>query len=691
MNGLSRRERIVVPLLQFGGTVLAYSILNRFSAAFQVEPGISILFPGSAVAVVSCILFGFRGALGVFVGTLLTPWEGATMFHLFLSGAVNAVEGLIPWLVFRLNPRLSKDLSDGKSLIMFLLFGTILNTGVSAILGSLFVTGRSLWSLNSFAVWWVADFTAALMIATPFLAFGTALMDGARRGTTPRRPRTILSALQLTFVTILLGWAASAGIRHSLSADVERQWLRQEEESHQSDRVLNQLQRNLTYASGLALRADRTTGAAKREFELARRQNEMLMNRLAPLARHASADVAAAHSTLLRRSRRWFADPGSEPIVTDPVLGSRLLEQPLLQLRNALEHYDEMSWTAFSRRRDRIATISIATDVMVLMILVLALSYLIRRLSTPLRNLEKSVVSMTEGAFFDTSEIGTDFKELQTLTERLGRMSAVLAERERELIHQTRRAMDASSHKNEFLAKMSHELRTPLNSIVGFTELMIEQEGELDSSRRIHFLENVSRSAKHLLHLINDLLDIARIESGRISLEYEMIDIGNVARNAVASTMPLFRERGQNVELLLPDQPVITWADARRLEQVLLNLLSNANKFSIDGDVIKVRVTQEGNDCVIEVEDRGIGIAAEDHQRIFEDFEQIHTRGSYSAGTGLGLAVAKRFVEAQGGSISVRSTPGAGATFQVRLPMPGETPPADPFEKTARLPAPPRR
>jgi signal transduction histidine kinase len=215
---------------------------------------------------------------------------------------------------------------------------------------------------------------------------------------------------------------------------------------------------------------------------------------------------------------------------------------------------------------------------------------------------------------------------------------------------------------------MSHELRTPLNSIIGFSDLLIEQEETIETPKRLNFLDNVAGSAKHLLKLINDLLDIAKVESGKMKMELVEVDLRMAVANTVASTQSLFVKKRQHVDVALPEQPMMVRADVARMEQVLLNLLSNANKFSPEGDRISIRGEATDRMWQIEVTDHGIGIAPEDHARIFDEFEQVEIHGIHATGTGLGLALARRFVEAHGGDIGVESALGAGAMFRVRLP-----------------------
>jgi signal transduction histidine kinase len=183
----------------------------------------------------------------------------------------------------------------------------------------------------------------------------------------------------------------------------------------------------------------------------------------------------------------------------------------------------------------------------------------------------------------------------------------------------------------------------------------------------------VTTSARHLLHLINDLLDIAKVESGKMKLELENVDLRLAIRHTVASTTPLFERKKQELEVAMPDEPMIVHADLARVEQVLLNLLSNANKFSPVGQKITIRSGGDDATWRIDVIDRGIGVTAADQRRIFDEFEQVYTRGPNSTGTGLGLALARRFVEMHGGEIEVDSTPGMGAIFTVKLPKPRQS------------------
>jgi signal transduction histidine kinase len=228
----------------------------------------------------------------------------------------------------------------------------------------------------------------------------------------------------------------------------------------------------------------------------------------------------------------------------------------------------------------------------------------------------------------------------------------------------------ANQAKSQFLASMSHELRTPLGSIIGFAELMqSERHGSLSDQHR-EFLTDVTGSAHHLLDLINEVLDLARIESGRITLTPQPIDPAIVAADCVDGMRSVASER--DIELTLAAEPIgIVELDPARLRQVLLNYVSNAIKFTPEGGSVVVTVRSEGGNLLIEVSDTGAGIAPRDQQRVFGEFEQVRRSGGghHPGGTGLGLAVTKRIVEAQEGVVGVRSTQGLGSTFYARIPI----------------------
>jgi signal transduction histidine kinase len=307
-------------------------------------------------------------------------------------------------------------------------------------------------------------------------------------------------------------------------------------------------------------------------------------------------------------------------------------------------------------------------DSFVFLILALASATLVLNISRPFAQVHDAIEAMRDGKAIDPASIESGYLEFRALANALAETQEELRRRESELRLQTERAIAASKHKSDFLAKMSHELRTPLNSIIGFSDLLAEQEETIESEKRVAFLENVSTSARHLLGLINDLLDVSKIESGKMKMHFENVDLRLAIANSVRSTSPLFVRKRQQVIVSVPDEPMMAHADPSRVEQVLLNLLSNANKYSPEGKKISILSAMNAGTWRISVRDNGIGISSEDQHRIFDDFEQVYTRGPNSSGTGLGLALVKRFVEMHGGQVEVESTPGEGSTFSVTFP-----------------------
>jgi signal transduction histidine kinase/HAMP domain-containing protein len=239
----------------------------------------------------------------------------------------------------------------------------------------------------------------------------------------------------------------------------------------------------------------------------------------------------------------------------------------------------------------------------------------------------------------------------------------------REIADKSEQLAQASEHKSQFLANMSHELRTPLNAILGYTELMVDGiYGELPP-RAAGVLERVQNNGKHLLALINDVLDLAKIEAGQLTLTLEDYAMPDVVQSVVSATEGLASTKGIKLSAeIMPGLPPGR-GDARRLSQVLLNLVGNAVKFTDTGEVA-IGATAENGNFVLTVRDTGPGVAPEDQDKIFGEFQQVDNSNTRKkGGTGLGLAISKRMVEMQGGTISVDSVLGQGATFRVTLPI----------------------
>jgi signal transduction histidine kinase len=228
----------------------------------------------------------------------------------------------------------------------------------------------------------------------------------------------------------------------------------------------------------------------------------------------------------------------------------------------------------------------------------------------------------------------------------------------------------ANHHKSEFLANMSHELRTPLNAIIGFSEVLLERMfGEMNEKQE-DYLKDIHSSGQHLLSLINDILDLAKVEAGRMELNLSTFNLPA----AIDNSLTLIRERAMRHGIGLsadvdPQLGELT-ADERKLKQILLNLLSNAVKFTPKGGRILVGARLTGSTVEITVSDTGIGIAAEDQAAVFEEFRQVGTDYTRKAeGTGLGLALTKKLVELQGGKMRLESQLGKGSTFFFTLPL----------------------
>jgi signal transduction histidine kinase len=239
-----------------------------------------------------------------------------------------------------------------------------------------------------------------------------------------------------------------------------------------------------------------------------------------------------------------------------------------------------------------------------------------------------------------------------------------------ELQRKTRQLEIADKHKSEFLANMSHELRTPLNAIIGFSEvLQARMFGELNA-KQAEYLADIHESGRHLLSLINDILDLSKIEAGRMELELSEFDL----RAALQNALTLVRERAQRhgiaLSLELAPEVGTIRADERKVKQIVLNLLSNAVKFTPDGGRVELRARMDGGRVEVSVADTGIGIAAEDQRTVFEEFRQVGRDYTKKAeGTGLGLALTRRFIELHGGSIALDSAPGRGSTFTFTVPL----------------------
>jgi GAF domain-containing protein/anti-sigma regulatory factor (Ser/Thr protein kinase) len=238
----------------------------------------------------------------------------------------------------------------------------------------------------------------------------------------------------------------------------------------------------------------------------------------------------------------------------------------------------------------------------------------------------------------------------------------------REIETKSRELEVASQHKSEFLASMSHELRTPLNAIIGFSDVLLQgMFGEM-TDKQTEYLQDILSSGQHLLSLINDILDLSKIEAGRMELDVADFHLPSAIDDALLLMRERAGRRGLALDRQVDDRLGQIRGDQRKVKQVLLNLLSNAVKFTPEGGRIEVRAAPAGDAVEISVTDSGIGIAPEDHEAVFEEFRQVGKSEKKAEGTGLGLALCRKFVELHGGRIGVKSAPGQGSTFTFTLP-----------------------
>ena len=328
------------------------------------------------------------------------------------------------------------------------------------------------------------------------------------------------------------------------------------------------------------------------------------------------------------------------------------------------------------------------TTLLLLAFLLLAIAtsvLLARRLVRPIESIQGAAAKIGSGSLDERIEIDSN-DELGALADEFNRMAERLQasyvglelkveERTRELAtalseldEKSRELETASTHKSEFLASMSHELRTPLNAIIGFSEVLRERMfGDLNAKQE-EYLDDIIASAYHLLSLINDVLDLSKVEAGQIALEIESFSL----RSALESGVVMVRERandgGVRVELSADPEIDPVEGDERRIRQVVFNLLANAVKFTPEGGAVDVSAARLNGEVRVSVSDTGPGVAPEDRVRIFEEFQQTDAGVALREGTGLGLALSKRLVELHGGRIWVDSEVGAGSTFVFTLP-----------------------
>jgi signal transduction histidine kinase len=314
-------------------------------------------------------------------------------------------------------------------------------------------------------------------------------------------------------------------------------------------------------------------------------------------------------------------------------------------------------------------------------VLAILLGYLLSwSIVGPIRRMQTRLAAIASGDFTghvevaNRDELGALASNLNRMNDELGRLYAALE--------------TASQHKSEFLATMSHELRTPLNAIIGFSQVLKEQMyGDLNA-QQADYVDDVLSSGQHLLNLINDILDLAKVEAGRMELQPTTFDLPEVFETAASMVRERAIRHGVGLTAAIDPSVGPLEADERKVKQILFNLLSNAVKFTPSGGQVTLTATAVEDEVEISVRDTGVGINAEDQVRIFEEFYQVGPAKTQE-GTGLGLALTRRLVELHHGRLSVESEPGVGSTFTVTLPLrqpdaPAEIAPAIAAEPVSR-------
>ena len=282
-------------------------------------------------------------------------------------------------------------------------------------------------------------------------------------------------------------------------------------------------------------------------------------------------------------------------------------------------------------------------------------------LISPIQSIDSRLAAIASGDFSGHVDV-TNRDELGALATNVNRMNDELRRLYREL-------ETTSQHKSDFLANMSHELRTPMNAIIGFSQVLREGLVGDVNAKQAEYLDDILSSGNHLLSLINDVLDLSKVEAGQVELQVAPFSLQDALERGVSMVREQATADGVQVTLHRNGALDVVSGDERRIRQVIFNLLSNAVKFTPEGGEVDVRARQIDGEMRVSVADSGPGIGAEDLERIFEEFQQTEAGARQREGTGLGLALSKRFVEMHGGRIWCESEVGKGSTFEFTLPL----------------------
>jgi two-component system, NtrC family, sensor kinase len=409
------------------------------------------------------------------------------------------------------------------------------------------------------------------------------------------------------------------------------------------------------------------------------------------LIAHPNTDLVLRHTSFASLPQVRAALSASEPDSAVAVTTGR--DPDGTKVLSAYQTIESLGWHVFVEEplSEAFAPLESAlwrTALLLVAFLLLAIAtsvLLARRLVRPIESIQTAAARIGSGALDQRIEVAAN-DELGALADEFNRMAARLQEsyasleqkvEERTLELETalskldeksRELEAASEHKSAFLANMSHELRTPLNAILGFSQVLREQMvGEINA-KQAEYLDDVLSSGKHLLALINDVLDLSKVEAGEVELEVAPFSLREALERGIVMVRERASEDGVQLALGLDSRVDLVEGDERRIRQVIFNLLSNAVKFTPSGGAVDVRAARVNGEVRVSVADSGPGIATEDHERIFEEFRQTEAGVSQGEGTGLGLALSKRLVELHGGRIWVDSELGRGATLVFTLP-----------------------
>jgi signal transduction histidine kinase len=308
-------------------------------------------------------------------------------------------------------------------------------------------------------------------------------------------------------------------------------------------------------------------------------------------------------------------------------------------------------------------------------------------LSQPIRSLSAIADTVAREENYKLHAEKTSNDEIGHLVDSFNKMMNEIEKRDEQLKEATAQAQAANSAKSAFLANMSHELRTPLNAIIGYSEMLQEDCEDFDAQDMIPDLKKINSAGKHLLQLINDILDLSKIEAGKMELYLEPFDARNLIEEVDSMVQTLVSKNANKLEVTIGEGVGQMTADVTKVRQLMFNLLSNACKFTKQG-VIGLKAVRDGDFVQFSVSDSGIGMTPEQMGKLFQEFQQADASTTRKfGGTGLGLAISKKFCQMMGGDIWVESEYGKGSTFHFKLPVVVIDPKAQPKEETSAAPA----